>query len=150
MSYETIEAAALTVLQLLANYTSTNSSVGDYRILGKGVTRAVILTPGSVSGRDVVMAPRVIQTTWTIFLDLYIPYSAAGELSSIRNKIRDDRQEVIDQFDAYPTLNSTSGIIHAIIVGANEPQSWQGESRNWWSQRMILQVIEHASITIAE
>ena len=101
MSYTSIETAALTVLRLLANYTATNSSVGDYRILGAGVDRAVVLTPGAVTEREVIAATRRMRIRWVVNLDLYIPFGRGGELSDIAANIRTDRQEILDHLDKY-------------------------------------------------
>ena len=151
MSYDTIEAAALTVLRLHADYSSTNTSRGDYRILGGGLTRGVVLTPSSVLAREVVAAPRQIRTVWVINIDLFISFTAVGgEQDKIADAIRADRQNIIDQFDKYPTLNGATGIIHAIITSALEPEKWTGQSRNWWSQRMQMQVEERVQVSIAE
>lgn len=148
MSYDAVEAGLLSVIQLLPDYNSTNSSRGDFRILAKGVSRAVVLSPGAFIGRDVVATPRQMQTIWVINLHLLIPFTS--EISTIRGLIRTERQKIIDQIDKYPTLGAVSGVVSAILTGGEEPRIWQGESQRWWLQVMQVEVEERSSVTIAE
>lgn len=148
MSYNTVESGLLTVIQVLSNYDGNNSSRGDYRILGKGNSRNVILNPGSIPSREIIAAPRRVGTIWEIIIELHIPFS--GEISTVRNNLRTDRQELLDHIDKYPTLNGVSGVTHAFITSGREPFVWQGESSNYWVQHFICRVSEHTTITIAE
>jgi len=153
MSYKSVETALLTVIAALGNYTSTgqrrNISQGDYRILAKGVNRAVVLQPGSIASRGVAVSTRRMRTLWEVYIELYIPFRT--EMNTIATALRDDRQEIIDQVDKYPTLNASGdGIVMAMITRGLEPDIWQGEGRSWWRQVLICQVEERATITIAE
>jgi len=148
MSYETMEDGALTVLRLLSNYSTTNSSTGDYRVLNQGVRRAVIFEPGSILNREHHAYPRVISTNWEILISLHINWG--GSPVEAGNRIRTDRQEIIDHFDKYPTLNGVTGCVSSFVVGSRQPEMWGGENNTWWRQEIIMQVNEHASITIAE
>lgn len=145
MGYNEMEAGALTVLRVLSNYSTTNSSRGDYRILRKGVARAVIMEPGSILQREHHAFPRIIQTTWQILLSMHVNWGGSPVQAGVN--IRTDRQEVMDHFDKYPTLNTTEGCIDAFIVGGREPEMWGGENNQWWRQELILQVRENASVT---
>jgi hypothetical protein len=147
MSYDTVEAGLLSVIRLLANYSDTNSSRGDYRVLARGVERAVVLAPGSIPSRDVIAAPRRVSTVWEILIQLLVPYG--GEISTAAEKIRTDRQELMDHIDRYPTLNGVSNIVHAFVEGGRQPERWEGESRNWWTQTLTMRVIEHVTVEIA-
>ena len=148
MSYDSVEAGLLAVVRVLANYDTTNSSQGDHRILAQGVTRAVVLNPGSIPERDIIAAPRRVSTVWEILINLMIPFK--GEISTARSNIRTYRQELIDHLDKYPTLNGVSGVVHAFVAGGREPEQWQGESRSWWIQTLVMRVQENTTITIAE
>jgi len=148
MSYANIEAALLTRIQNLSNYSTTNSSRGDYRVLGAGVSRAIILEPGAIPERDHFAAPRVISTVWDINIRLFIPW--AGQMSISNTNLEADRQEIIDELDKYPTLNGTTDVVNAMLIGARAPEVWVGESRQWWQQDMTYQVRENVIITIAE
>lgn len=150
MSYDTIEAAELTVLRLLSNYGTTNSSQRDWRVLAKGKPRIVVLMPGPVLAREVSATTRRIRTLWTTVLLLYKPFAMSGQLATAINNLQTDTQEILDHFDKYPTLNSTSGVIHAMITSVAEPVLWQGESRNYLLRRMEMQIEERVNVTIAE
>ncbi len=148
MSYKSVETALLTVLRLLANYDGDNSSAGDYRILGKGVTSAIILQPGAIPQREVVAYPRRVRTLWVVDVELLIPF--LGEISTTAEALRDDRQEIIDQIDKYPTLSGATGVVVAFITSAPVPDLWLGESRRWWRQVLHCQIEERVTVTVAE
>jgi hypothetical protein len=148
MSYTTMESGALTVLRLLSNYSSTNSSTGDYRILNQGVRRAVIFEPGSILNRTHHAYPRILSTTWEILISLHVNWG--GSPVEAGSRIRTDRQEIMDHFDKYPTLNGVSGCIQSFIVSSRQPEMWGGENNTWWRQELILHINEHVSTTNAE
>ena len=152
MSYSTVEAGLMAVIVLLDGWQSTgtrkNISQGDYRILGRGHSKVVILQPGSFGTRNVAAAPRRMRTPWTILIELYIPYR--GDISDIATQLRTIRQEIIDHVDKYPTLNGIAGVVHAQIASGQEPAMWQGQDRNWWRQVILCNVEERATVTIAE
>lgn len=93
-------------------------------------------------------ATRRIRTRWTIYAELYIPFT--GEVSTIADNIRSDRQELLDHLDKYPTLNHASGVVSAFVTGATEPEVWLGEQRRWWRQVLRIEVEERSTATIAE
>ena len=147
MSYDTIEAGALTVLQVLDAYSDDNSSRGDMRILGKGNDKNVVFFPGGFN-RDIMGMSIRTTTEWEVLMRLFILYD--GEISSSWSAIRTDRQAIIEHFDKYPTLNGVSGVVHAFMHRAPTPQLLQGEARQWWAQDLTLIVRENVSVTIAE
>ena len=147
MSYSSVESALLTVLQLHADYSTANSSAGDYRVLAASSARSVILSPGPFA-REVVAAPRRVRNAWVINLDLFVPFRI--DLSTVAAAIRTDRQTILDHLDKYPTLNSATGVLNAFCTGAGEPEEWVGEDGGFWSQRLVVQVEERVIVTIAE
>ena len=150
MSYDTIEGAVLTLVQVLGNYSTTNSSRRDHRILAKGVVRAVVLMPGPVLDREVVQAPRRIRTVWSTQIDLYRNYFSTRVLVTAINSLETDHQELLDHFDKYPTLNGVSGVIHSFIAGAGDIDMFVGENGQWLVRRLVLQTEERITVTIAE
>jgi|TARA_Y100000310_G_scaffold94472_1_gene92119 hypothetical protein len=148
MSYDAVETSILNVIQILGNYDSSNSTQGDYRILARGNRRAVVLTPGAIRGREVIATRRRIATVWETLIELFIPFQ--GDIPSSHSAIRQDRQELIDHLDEYPTLNGTSGVVHAFTEFGREPEIWQGESSNFWKQILVMGIHEHQNIRIAE
>lgn len=147
MSYDAVEDGAVAIAYKVKGFTSRNTSKGDYKILGRGITRALIFTPGPFQ-REVVATPRRLRQAWTIQLGLFIPFQ--GEVSSISSAIRVVRQTILDEFDQWPTLNSTTGVINAFITGGAEPELWQGENRSYWTQTLTLAIEERTTVTIAE
>jgi hypothetical protein len=85
---------------------------------------------------------------WTINVSLILPWR--GEVSDIAKRIKEDRQEIIDQIHAYPTLDGASGIIHAVFAGGSEPEHWIGGERNYWHQRMAVMVDDRDDVAILE
>jgi len=147
MSYDSVETGLLNVIQLHADYTSTNSSKGDYRILGAGISKGVVLTPGHFR-REISAAPRRIAWTWIVNMELFVPFRA--ELSSVATDLRTMRQDLIDQIDPYPHLNDTSGVIDAFVESGGEPDLWQGENSRWWVQSLRVVIKERTTVTILD
>ena len=147
MGYSEMETGLATVIKLLSGYTTTNVAQGNYRILGNGVTKAVILQPGAIQQRSIVGAPRRQQTIWVCNIELWIPF--LGEISTVSDSLRSVRQALIDHIDKYPTLSGTSGCINAFITGAQEPTELPGDPRRWWMQELQMTIEERTTITIA-
>lgn len=146
MSYDTVEAGAETLLKTVDGYQDAVSR-GDYRILGTGLMKAVILNPGRFGPREMLSNQRV-SNVWVINLELYISWS--GEISDVKTAIRDERQAILDKIDKYPTLNSVAGVVFAMITEGDEPDLWQVGSKTWWKQTFYLRVKENQNITYAE
>jgi hypothetical protein len=126
-----------------------NISTGDYHVLGTGNLECIILQPGAVIQRNVVAAPRRIQTMWIVNIEHYLAFT--GEISIIAQEIRTARQNLFDHVDKYPTLNSTPGCINAFIQEALEPEIFvHGDPRRWWRMIYRIQIEERATVTIAE
>lgn len=147
-SYSAVETALLNVIKLMSEYDDGNASAGDYRILATGVQRAVVTQPAPFGPRNVEAVPRRMRTEWIINLELYEQFSQ--DVSEIAARVRSDRQGLIDHIDKYPTLNGTTGVIHALLISGQEPQVLIGENRNWWQQTMRVSVETRQNVTIAE
>ena len=148
MSYESMENGLLTLIQAMSDYSSTNASSGDWVVLAKGNTQAIVLMPGPLLQREVIASPRKISQIWEIEINLYIQFQT--DISNIANLIRDKRQDIIDTLDTYPTLNGVTGCVSAFITGARNFETWVGESGMWWTQPIIIQIRESIVRVIAE
>lgn len=150
MSYVTVENGLMTLLRTVSGYTAVNTSIGDWRILGKGIDKALVLNPGSIPERNVTASPRRIRNLWVIEVDLLVAFQK--DLSEAAGNIRTERQAIMDKIDQYPTLNQVSGVINAFITGASAPDIFvpRGGSRRWWVETLICEVEERVNTTIAE
>ena len=148
MGYNDCEVGLLDVIRLLPNYGEANSSQGDYRILASGDARNLVLHPGSILSREVMAAPRRISTLWEIEIELYISF--VTDIKATSAQLREDRQEVLDQVDKYPTLDGVPGVVTALIMSGRPPMMFKGESRNWWVQILVCHVRENTTVSIAE
>ena len=55
MTYATVEAGVATVIKKLANYSATNVSQDDVRVLANGVARAAVLSRGSSTAEAITL-----------------------------------------------------------------------------------------------
>ena len=147
MSYESVEAALLTIIRKAKNFNSNNTSTSDYRVLGKGTRQAVVLSPGTFR-KHVSATPRRMAWAWVVNLDLFVPFG--DELSEVAIKLRSTRQDLMDIVDQYPRLDDTTGVINALVESGAEPNLWQGENRRWWVQRLRVLIEERTTVIIAE
>lgn len=147
VAFKTAEDALHVVVKLLAAYSDDNVSAGDYRILGTGQTEAIVTQPGPFR-RRVTAAPRRVGQLWVIEIELLLQFKT--EISEIAQRIRTERQTVMDHLDKYPTLDGVSGIISAFVVNGQPPQILITETRRWWRQTLVMEVETRQSTTIAE
>ena len=148
MSYDAMELGLLTVIRLHANYDANNSSQGDYRILGGGKTRAVVLNPGPFRA-GVTMGNRYISTDWEIVVSLFILYRT--DVPTTRKAIRDDRETLMDHINSYPTLNGTSNARNVLLTSGQQPEIWRmDDEAQWWMQTMSVAVTEGKTVSNAE
>ncbi len=146
MSYTTVEDALLAVVRSVTGYDTENSRVGDYRILGHGKGKAVILNPGPF--RRINESSGVIRTDWAVNLELYVAYS--GDISDVAEDIRVERQAIIDKIDQYPTLNRAGGVLLGTLDTGAEPEVWQVGTKRFWRQVMTVTIKEFATVSYAE
>src|SRR3989304_8643791 len=146
MSYKSVELALADTIKVHANYGDHNVSQGDYRILGRGNLDCVVLNPGPIFQRDVVAAPRRIQTIWIVDIEHYIGFR--GEISLVADDIRTKRQDLLDHLDKYPTLRGAAGVINAFIREGREPEVIPGDPQRWWREVMRMYIEERSTGTI--
>ena len=150
MSYDTVEIAAANVLKKLDGFDDENVDRGDYRLLGHGKNEVVVLQYGGF-GRRNMTTPQRPRTPWRINIELFIPFRE--DISTVKKEIRTVMQEIMDQYDRYPTLNRMEGVILSMVVDSRgEPSIWEGAGGGirWWQLIMILEVEERQIIEYAE
>ena len=143
MSYATVEAALLTLIQGMTDYDTNNTSQSDYRILGHGKAQAVVLTPGAFTRSTA--SPQWHRTRWTINIEMYSLFT--GDINTAGSTMRSKRQDIIDEIDKYPTLNDTSGVVLARITGGSEYELWSIHSKQYWVQILTCEIEERTVIT---
>jgi len=149
MSYETIQAGLLAVIRKLTNYTSSNTSLADYRYLQRGYDKIVVLRPGAFT-RERTGFRGGKENTWDIIVELFIKYQDDAQA---QNAVRDERQDIIDKVDEYPKLDATSGVLIADIISGAEPTpvfAEDGSGPHFIMAEMTCRVIEDITVTEAE
>lgn len=139
MSYATIEAALATILKTISGFSASNVAQGNYRILGTGQTKAIVLMPGALTHRGESFGG-FWRTSWGINLELYHLWD--GEQSTMMTTIKSVRQDVIDRIDMYPTLDNTAGVIVGAVDSGQEPEIWAVGNLQYWRQVIRLLVEE--------
>lgn len=146
MSYVTAENALETILQGVTGFSSANIKKGDYRVLGAGLDKALVMQPGPFTREN--LSPGRVNNSWTINLELFIAFT--GEVSTIATDIRTHRQNVIDKIDTFPTLNRAAGIMLGAVESGDEPELWAVGSHQWWRQVIRVTVKEGVTVSYAE
>ncbi len=138
MSYATIEAAVVSVIQAHANYDTSNCKAGDVSPIKKGYSRVCRVLYGGGTREEVSL--RCVQHTWTINLDVYVPYR--GDIPTLEASLATERQTIIDQLALYPKLNACSGVIDAEITNGDKPEPLNTKRSAYRGQRLYLKVEE--------
>ncbi len=138
MSYATVEAAALAVIKLHADYDDDNCKAGDSSPIKAGLPRVCRLLYGG--GRREELTVTLMRHIWTINVDIYVPYR--GELSTLEASLATERQTIIDQLAKYPMLNNTAGVTKAEILNGDKPESLAPKKTAYRGQRLYLEVNE--------
>ena len=146
MSYATAESALQTILRTVTGFASPNVTLGDYRFLGTGTEKAVVLNPGPFTREN--LSPGLVHNSWIVLVELFIGFR--GEISTIASDIRTERQALIDKIDTYPTLDRTAGITLGSLEAGDEPELWAIGSRQYWRQVLRVTVKEAAVVAYAE
>lgn len=139
MSYSTVEAGILTVLRkLTATYTTTNTSRGDYRIVGTGQTRCVVLKKGPHKREHMTL--KLEKVTWTTFIDLFIPWP--GEQSTFETNIQTEVQNLVDQVAKWPALGAVAGVLNAEIINSDAPEPLEADGTPYRGVRLYCETQE--------
>lgn len=148
MSYATIEAALSSVIQKIADFDGDNVSQGDWRILGHGKDKAVVLMPGPFT-----RVPSVVQNanlvTWSVDIELYILFD--GEHSTTVATLKTQRQLIMDEVNKFRKLDATSGVLSAIIADGDEVEPFVNpDGATFWRQVLRCSVEENETFTRSE
>lgn len=143
MSYATGEAAVLTILRLHADYSSSNTSRGDWRILDSGRdSHYIVLRMGRAANEQGAMTQAL--TTWQTDIMAYERYAADGP-SAIA--LQGHAQTILEHVEKYSTLQGAA--TDAQIVGISEMEQVQMIANGpiWLRTIISLQWQEEREIT---
>lgn len=115
MSDATIQAAIQTLIQALASFDDADVSLGDFRLLSTGTPPVAVVMPGSFRSSRVGDWAQVTYA-WTHPVEIWERF-AADSYSNIVTA----QQNVVDQINAYPTLNGTSGVTLSTATAGTDP-----------------------------
>lgn len=148
MSYATVEAAVEAVVIKIAGYSAANVTAGDHRMLAAGQTKAVVIERSGPSSRAPLnLDGTSVEQIWAVKVDIFTAFS--DEIDTLKDGEVTAMQEVLDNFDKWPFLDGTSGVLSAFVTSIEEPEEWLLGGR-WWRTRMILEVAESVSVTRSE
>lgn len=146
--YSEIEALALTKLQSVTGFSSTNTSRGNWGILNSGLSDHYgVLKPGAFTRSQGAMNMNV--SLFDVVIQVWQQYVDDG--SSLTN-LEGYVKAVLNYFDKYPRLgDATNTVIDAFITAGRETQErWSKDGALvWLSQDLILTVQEHDEVTYA-
>lgn len=138
MSYATVEAAVVSVLQTHADFDATNCTQGDSSPIKKGLERVVRVMYGGSRREELTIT--LMRHVWTVRIDLYVPYR--GKIQDMEATFATERQKVIDTLAIYPRLNDLTGITKAELLNGDTPEPLATKKTAYRGQRMYLEVHE--------
>lgn len=117
MSYATVEAGILAVIIKHADFSASNVKQADFRDLGKGLARCVVLTFGGTSKESLTI--QYEKHIWTTNVDIFVPWK--GEAYELEQRITTESQKIQDAFGLYPRLDAVSGILKSEMSSGAMP-----------------------------
>ena len=153
MSYSSVEAAVLTILQgLTGTFVSTSDVTrGNYEVLDSGADATAVLIPGAFEQDGIAEGgARKSVRDWNVLIDLFRKYLDEG---TTWTNFETDRDAVIAELEKYPTLNGEAGIVRGIISADADAGEVFDEDDNGpffvW-QRLRIKITERADLTGGE
>lgn len=149
MSFNTLQAGVIRTLTTHADYSCDTVFADDFRALGAGNLRYVVISLGGVSNEDFTF--RQVLSTWTINLDVYS--IRTGELATAIDNAQTNMQNILDTLNQYPFLNDSTGVIdHNIstVSPVNLMNPGSGSRNAFLHQQLGLSVTEICTIIRAE
>ncbi len=149
MTYKTVQTGVADVIKKLTDYSATNVSVDDYRILGHGKMKAVVLRRGPATREAISFgSPVTIQNLWSVLGELYVPFQ--GERDTQADSVIVEAQTIIDELDKWPQLDAVSGVVDAEAQALGQPEEWLLGRSRWWRQVIEVGIVELVAVTLSE
>jgi hypothetical protein len=115
MSDATIQGAIQDLIQALATFDDAEVTLGDFRILGSGSPPYAVILPGSFEA-DRPGDWGQVRFVWRHAVEVWHRFTGDDYSAAMTA-----RQNVVDQLQKYPTLNSTSGVTLSTVTASSEP-----------------------------
>ena len=150
MSYQTVEAGVLAVVQKIDGYDDENASRGDTRVLGSGNPVCLVINRGGPHEREELTLgnPKQVIDHWFVNLDLFV--QEAGDRASVKNLVDEEVDKLVAELGKWPNLDATSGVGISQVRSVQEPEPWLIGSARWWLQTIELAVDEYVEVTLSE
>jgi len=147
--YPECEALVLTKLQSVTDFSSSNTSRGNWGILNSGLSDHYgILKPGAFEREQGAMAMNI--SNFQVIIQVWQQYVDDGtSLTNLEGHVKN----IMAYFDQWRRAGDTTGtIVDAFITGGREAQErWNKDGALvWLSQDLIVTLQEHDVITYAE
>ena len=149
MSYAAGETLALTVLQSVTGFASTNTSRGKWGILNSGASDHYgILKPGAFERTQGAMSMNI--STFQTIVQVWQRYKDDGDtLTSLEAHV----DNILAAFDAKRKIGDTTGTIVDAFMGEGREvtERWAKDGAlAWLSQDLVLTWQEHNNVTYSE
>jgi hypothetical protein len=139
MSYATVEAAVVAVIQKNADFGATGVTVAhDSKGLGKGLDRFCIVSYYADKFEELTIQ-RNLQT-WQLSIDVYVPWR--GDLAELEGRIGTEVQKVKDIIGQYPRLDACAGVLKAALTAGAFPDVLTRARGAFRGKRSLLEVQE--------
>ena len=148
MSYVTVEDALATLLKTITDFDSANVSQGDWRILGHGKAKAVVLMPGPFAREPSTVRDHNL-VTWNTDIELFILWD--GEQDSTVAALKTQRQLIMDEVNKFRKLNATAGVLKALVVSGGDVEPFVSpDGATFWRQVLVCETQEDEEFTRSE
>jgi microcompartment protein CcmK/EutM len=147
MTYAAVEVGVQTVIAKLSDYTTnTNVMLGDYRALGGGQAKVVVLQRGDAAREQISMgATPTFRNDWIVVAELFLPFT--GELADQKTAIDAEVDAILAELAKWPKLAGVSGVTNQEAARVREPID---SEKKWWQQDIEIRVEELETVTLSE
>jgi hypothetical protein len=152
MGIATVISAAQDIIRKLDDYDNKNTSVGDFSILDRGHQQAAVLEyqpsdhgPGNIKAQ----VHQEFASVHNIIIRVYRQYRDSDSYEDLL----DDADAIITEFNKYPKLDATSGVLQALIRKTGDVYARfdvGGEAPSFLRMELFLEVIEAVTLTLKE
>ncbi|MCK9599847.1 MAG: hypothetical protein M0R06_12460 [Sphaerochaeta sp.] len=138
MSYATIEAAVVAVIQKHADFAGSATKANDTKALGKGVSRFCLVSYNSDKAEE--LSIKTDRRTWLLNIDVFVPWR--GDMADLESRIGTEVQKVKDTLAAWPRLDNCAGVLKAGLTIGTFPDVLTRGKGSFRGKRSMLEVQE--------